>query len=449
MPTDETMNIHERYKYLRLMQPQYRAASRAERSTLLDRMQTLTQLDRKTLIRLLDSELKRRPREHEREATYKRDVDYVLRVVTESHDYICAERLAPNLGTLAEQLARHGEVLLTPQVRAQLETMSVSSVYRHVQHLQQDDPRLARRPPAALNDVARTIPMKRIAWDEKRPGHFEIDLVHHSGPSSAGQYLHTLQMVDVATAWSERAAVLGRSYQVMADGFERSQARLPFGIVEVHPDNGAEFLNDLLVQLWREKAKIPELLRSRPYHKNDNRFVEQKNDSLVRAYVGYVRLDTVRQAILLNLIYDRLWLYDNFFQPVLRLAEKEVVTTATGHRIKRHFDRPQTPFECVCATGVLSAEHQAQLTHLRQAINPRQLHTEIYDLLEDLLALPNIRGRKTEPVDQTLLPAGCWGALRPFLQPPPASTRRPVPKQEAPLPLASADKGHRVSKAKR
>ncbi len=191
MPSDDSMNIHERYKYLRLMQPQYRAARRAERSRLLDTMQALTHLDRKTLIRLMDSDLKRRPRKREREATYKRDVDQVLWVVAESHDYICAERLAPNLGAMAEELARHGEVTLTPRVRTQLAQMSVSSIYRHVQRLRHDDPRFVRHPPAALTEVARLIPMKRIAWDGKRPGHFEIDLVRHSGPNTAGQYLHT------------------------------------------------------------------------------------------------------------------------------------------------------------------------------------------------------------------------------------------------------------------
>jgi hypothetical protein len=404
-------------------------------------MQALTRLDRKTLIRLMDSDLKRHPREHEREATYHRDVDQVLRVVAESHDYICAERLAPNLGALAEELARHGEVTLTPKVRAQLAAMSVSSVYRHIQQLRQDDPRLVRRPPAAVNDVARLIPMKRIAWDEKRPGHFEIDLVHHSGPNTHGQYLHTLQMVDVATAWSERAAVLGRSYQVMADGFQRSQARLPFGIAEVHPDNGAEFLNDLLLTLWREKAKIPEVSRSRPYHKNDNRFVEQKNDSLVRTYVGYGRLDAVRQAILLNLIYDRLWLYDNFFQPVLRLAEKEVVATPTGQRIKRHFDQPQTPFERVCATGVLVPEHRTRLERLRQATNPRQLRAEIYELLDQLLALPTARAGKTESISKTLLPAGCWPYLHPFRRSPVATSTPAAPARNRPLPSANDQRG--------
>lgn len=443
MSTAETMNIHERYKYLRLMQPQYQAANRTEQGVLLDTMETLTQLNRKTLIRLLGSDLQRCPRKHERGATYTRAVDQVLRVVIESHDYICAERVAPNLLPLAEQLARHGEVTLTSAVRAQLKTMSVSSVYRHVRQLRQDEPRSRRAAPSAPNEVARTIPMRRIAWDEKHPGHLEVDLVHHSGASSQGQYLHTLQLLDVATAWSERVAVLGRSYGVMEDGFLRGQARLPFAVVELHPDNGVEFLNDLMVRLWRETAHIPVLSRSRPYHKNDNRFVEQKNDSLVRAYVGYGRLDTVPQTNLLNLIYDRLWLYDNFFQPVLRLARKEIVPTATGHHLKRHFDQPQTPFERVCASGVLAPERQTTLTRLREATNPRQLRTDIYDLLEQLLALPRAPATSSQPVVKTLRPAGCWVNLRPYLLPPEPLASAPRPVQTKPTAPKAPPKGPR------
>jgi hypothetical protein len=316
---------------------------------------------------------------------------------------------------MARHLAAHQELVLTPDLEARLAQISVSTVRRRLQRLRQDEPQLARRPRAALPAVAQLIPMKRIPWDERQPGHFELDLVHHAGVSSAGQYIHTLQMVDAASGWSERAAVLGRSYLVMADGFQRCQARLPFALLELHPDNGSEFLNDLMVDLWRNRAEVPQLSRSRPWHKNDNRFVEQKNHSLVRAYLGQRRLDTVRQTRLLNQLYDRMWLYHNFFQPVLRLKEKVVVPDADGHRLQRRFDCPQTPFERVGASGVLAPPRQLALTRLRDRTNPRQLRADLYDLIEQILALPGARPERTEPVRQTLWPAGCWELLQPFL----------------------------------
>jgi len=153
--------------------------------------------------------------------------------------------------------------------------------------------KLPRRRAEEANRWRREVPARRIAWDEQEPGHFEMDLVHHCGISASGQYAHTLQMVDVTTGWSERVAVLGRSYLVMQDGFERILARLPFRVKEIHPDNGSEFFNDHMMTFWYGLSHTLQFSRSRPWHKNDNRFIEQKNDTLVRAYLGYRRLDTV------------------------------------------------------------------------------------------------------------------------------------------------------------
>ena len=127
-------------------------------------------------------------------------------------------------------------------------------------------------------------------------GHFEVDLVHHCGEVANGEYIHTLQMVDVATGWSEIAAIFGRSYRVVADGLDHLLTRLPFPVIEIHPDNGAEFSNRVMLQYWEKRIPELHLSRSRPYQKNDNRFVEENNQSLVRAYVGHGRFDTEAQS---------------------------------------------------------------------------------------------------------------------------------------------------------
>jgi hypothetical protein len=424
MATDEQMSLQERRKYLRIMQRAYETAQRSERGRLLDTLQAATGLDRKTLIRLMASDLKRRPRQRERGQTYRRDVDQALRVIAESYDFICAERLAPNLVALAEQLASHAELYLSEPLRQQLATISVSTVKRRLAQFRRDEPFWPRRPPQPPAGLSQSIPMRRIPWNERQPGHFEVDLVHHAGPHAEGQYVHTLQMVDVATGWSERVAVLGRAYLVMADGFRRCQARLPFRVVELHPDNGSEFLNDLILAFWHNQPQFPHFSRSRPYQKNDNRFVEQKNRSLVRVYLGTGRLDTVAQTNRLNELYDRLWLYNNFFQPVLRLAHKAITRSADAVTIQRHFDQPQTPFERVCASGVLAPERQHTLEQLRQQTNPRQLRHEIYDLIDQIVASPLAKAGHTPSVQATLLPAGRWDRL-PCWKPAPA---RPDPK---------------------
>jgi hypothetical protein len=411
MATDEKMTLSERRKYLRLIQKSYQTADWAGRRPLLDTMEDVTGLDRKSLIRLMASDLTRQPRQRQRGQQYGLELDRALRVIAESYDYICAERLTPSLLAMAEHLARHGELQLTELLRQQLARISESTVYRRLARLRQDEPSRARRPPRPTSALARTIPMRMIAWDERQPGHFEVDLVHHSGPSAAGEYVHTLQMIDVTTGWSERAAVLGRSYLVMEDGFRRCQTRLPFGVLELHSDNGSEFLNDLMLAFWKKQPSRPALSRSRPYRKNDNRFVEQKNYSEVRVYFGYNRLETVVQTNRLNSLYDRLWLYTNFFQPVLRLAEKTVTRSDETTHVKRRFDQARTPFERLCATGAMEPTRQQALQQLRQQTNPRQLRSEIYALIAELFAQPSARPGRTEPVRQTLLPVGRWMEL--------------------------------------
>lgn len=293
MSTEDKMNIDERRKYLRRMKKRYDHASRKERGQLLDEMEAVTDMHRKSLIRLMKGNLARKPRQKQRDKRYGPEVDDALRVIAESVDYICAERLTPNLVWMAEQLGAHGELAATPQLLEQLGQISVSSVRRRLKRIRQDQPRLPRKGPERANQVTREIPMRRIPWNQPEPGHFEVDLVHHCGLSASGEYIYTLQMMDVTTGWSERVAVLGRSYRVMQAGFERCLTRLPFPVRELHPDNGSEFFNHHLLRFFKEAVQGLQFSRSRPYHKNDNRNVEQKNSSLVRAYLGYDRLDTV------------------------------------------------------------------------------------------------------------------------------------------------------------
>jgi len=405
MPNEEKMTINERYKYLRIVQKQYCKVTRKERSQLLDQMQHVTRLNRKTLIRRMNSEIARKPRRKQRGETYGHDVDDALRVISETLDYICAERLTPHLVPTAKDLTAHSELDLSPGLLEKLGRISVSTVQRRLKKFARlDQRRLPRRQgPRQRNPVTRNIPTKRIPWDEQEPGHFEVDLVHHCGPSPSGHYVHTMQMIDVATGWSERAAVLGRGQLVMEDAFRRILRRLPFAVREIHPDNGSEFFNHHLVRFWRDVVKGVRLSRSRPWHKNDNRFVEQKNSTLVRAYLGDARFDSVDQTNVLNQLYEKMWLYYNFFQPVMRMTEKTIISTKDqGHRVRRSYDTPQTPFQRLCATDAISNTQRCQLQRLRDETNPRLLRQQIYDLLDQLFSLPGATPDKTEDALMTL-----------------------------------------------
>ena len=403
MPMEFEMSIDARMEYLKAMQLRYLLADRDGRTLLLDRMVEVTGLDRKTLIRRMHGDLERRPRKRQRGRTYGPDVDDAIRVISESYDYICAERLAPNLPQMAQQLAAHGELALTPQLLDQLTRISTSTVQRILTRIQQDTPKLPRRRPNFTNSLTRDVPVRRIPRSERQPGHFEADLVHHCGPVACGEYIHTLQMIDVATGWSERVATLGRSYRVMEDAFRRILARLPFDVIEIHPDNDSAFFNHHLKRFWNDKMPDLQLSRSRRYHSNDNRLVEQKNSSLVRAYLGHERLDSVAQTLALNRLYEYMWFYYNFFQPVMHLQEKIYITTPEGKsRVIRRFDQARSPLDRLCATDAISHQSKQSLLYLRETINPRRLREQIYCLIDQLFALPGATPGKTEDIFQTL-----------------------------------------------
>jgi hypothetical protein len=396
MPAEDKMTLNERRKYLLRMRLRYVQANRSERSHLLDEMVHVTELHRKSLIRLIKAEPVRPPRHRQRGRSYGPAVDDAIRVIAETLDYICAERLTPSLVPTAQLLIAHGELRLTEPVLTQLGQISVRTVKRILKRLRQDERRLPRRGPERALQVLHQIPAQRIPWDIAEPGHCEVDLVHHGGNSSTGDYLHTLQMVDVATGWSERVAVLGRSGVMMEAGFRRILTRLPFSLLELHPDNGSEFLNHHLWRFFKDQVPGLQFSRSRPWQKNDNRFVEQKNHSLVRAYLGFDRLDTGAHLAMVNQLYDQMWLYYNFFQPVLHIVGKTRVAEAGQRpRLQRHYDTAQTPFERVCAAQVIPPEQQAVLAQLRQQTNPRRLRQEIQQLIDTIAALPLATG----PVD--------------------------------------------------
>ena len=405
MSESENMSIDERRKYLHKMRLRYwQTNSKKERSRLLDEMVVVTGMHRKSILRLIHGELARKPRRKQRGCTYGEDVGHVVEVIAKSLDYPCAERLRPNLVWMAAHLVRHGELApIDEEVVQKLKQISVPTLRRLQKKHSQMSTRLAfgERRRASPNPLLQGVLMRRIAWDEVQPGHLEIDLVHHCGTSPSGQYVHTIQMVDVATGWSECMAVLGRSYVVVKDAFERMVSRLPFEIQELHPDNGSEFFNAHLLRFWGKNFPGMQLSRSRPYHKNDNRFIEENNHSLVRAYLGYDRFDTVAHTHLINQLHEKLWLYHNLFQPVMRL-QKKIPNPNAKERIKRIYDDAMPPFDRLCAHAALLLHDQAQLAALRNATNPCLLRSQIELLIQQLHSLPSADEGALEDVRLTL-----------------------------------------------
>lgn len=389
MRNDDDMDLDERYKYLRRRHNEYAAATRGERTPLLSEAQRATGLSRDHLSRLLTRPGPiRKQRHRERGATYGPDIRRIVGVVAESLDWICAERLRPVLAETARHLASFGELQVTEAQYELLERISTSTVERMLKHLRQDVYRLPRRRGrGAPSGLAAEIPATRMAWDLAEPGHFEVDLVQHSGPDTRGDYVCTMQWIDVATGWSERQAIYGRGSAEVLAACRAVVARVPFPVREVHPDNGPEFLNHPLVQLLGDIVQGVRLSRSRPWIKNDNRFVEQKNYTLVRAYLGDDRLASREQRDLWNGVLELLRIYNNCFQPVLRMVEKSVVRDDSGRvRIRRKHDEARTPLQRVLLSNALPAEQVTYWQSVYEETNPNALRKEIHGRLMLLYA---------------------------------------------------------------
>lgn len=402
MATDETMNIDERYKYLRLQQTRYQQANRATKTQILDEMEAVTGQHRKSLIRRLSKPLTRQARTRERGVEYGPEVDAALGLIWEALDYVCPERLQPNLVSTGKLLAKHDELRLSPQLEAKLAAISIATVRRHLPAAPATQRR--RKPRAPENQYQREMPAYCIARDVAEPGHLEMDLVHHCGTATEGEYIYTLQVVDVATGWSACRAILGRSYLVMRDALAYMLPRLPFAIREVHPDNGGEFLNGHVMRFL--KHEYPEVLlsRSRAGHPNDNRLVEEKNSSVVRYYLGDRRFDTVTQTRFLNTVYDKIDRFRNFIQPVMKQIGKQWMPPTADRQgyVKREHDTARPALTRLCE--ILGTDHPQcrALDAQRAQINPLELIHTIHSDLDHLFAYPNATAGDVENVFETL-----------------------------------------------
>lgn len=402
MSETEAMTIDERRKYIHKMWGRYRTSNKVEKGKLLDEIETVTGMHRKAIIRLINGRLSRKKRSRERGRVYGVEVSHAVRVIARSLDYPCAERLQPNLVWMAHHLHKHGELNMGRESLEKLAQISTSTLKRIYRQRGRSEIKLAFQQPKRTpsNSLRRQFPMQKIAWNIQEAGHFEVDLVHHCGEIANEEYIHTIQMVDIATGWSEMAAVYGRSYRVMANGFEYMLARLPFAVQEIHPDNGTEFFNLNLLRYWKEKVPDLYLSRSRPYQKNDNRFVEENNHSLIRTYIGHDRLDTQAQLKTLRQLYEKLWLYHNFFQPVMRLQEKEYVSPL---QYRRKYDHAKTPFDRLKEKNILNEDVRGRLEALREQTNPMNLRNQIDLLISRLLSLPALKNAETVNVFETLI----------------------------------------------
>lgn len=372
-----------------------------------------------------------------RARVYGPEVVGVLKKLWVLLDYASGKRLGPAVPSLLAALERHGELVVSADVRPKLERMSPATIDRVLapERRKLALKRRARTKPGTL--LKHQIPIRTFAeWDEAGPGFAELDLVAHDGGVGRGEYLQTLDVTDVATGWTELAAILTRAEVWVTAALNEVRARLPFPLLGIDSDNGSEFINKNLVR-YCSGAKIT-FTRSRPYRKNDNCFVEQKNWSVVRRFVGHGRLEGEAAAKMLEALYGVLRLYLNFFVPSMKLIAK----TQRGSHVTKRYDEAKTPYQRVLASSAVSTTIKASLRRVYPTLNPAALLRTIRRLQHQLLRLEAV---STERAWSLRAVDGAGAAAIPPTRNRTAPWKTPAGLPTPPTASATSRRGHRSS----
>ena len=335
------MSPQARREMLKAVRPRYRKASRPEKTRILNEFVAITGYHRKYAIQLLNHGApKRKPRKRKRRCTYTPAVIAALVKIWEILDRPCGKRLQPYLPEIVAVLERQQELVLDSQTKALLLRMSRATIDRALAQARRRSHRRTGGTTKPGSLLKNSIPVRTYTpWDEQRPGFIEIDLVAHGGDSAAGEFLFTLNTVDVATGWTETVAIANKGQAATFAGLLQIRDRLPMPLLGIDSDNGSEFINGHLLRYCQQEHIT--FTRCRPYKKNDQAHIEQKNWSVVRRVVGYDRYESAQALGQLQDLYQTLRLYLNFFQPVMKLVGKERV----GARVKKQYDEAQTPYQ--------------------------------------------------------------------------------------------------------
>ena len=383
-----------RREYLARMRDRYPMANRAKRSALVTEVVAMTGYHRKAVIRLLRRPERPPRRRKGRPVRYGPRVVGALRVIWQAAGYPWSTRLQALLPRWLPWARRR--LSLSTETEARLRTMSPRQMDRV---LRADKAQLRKRlygrtKPGTL--LKHHIPLRTDRWDVAEPGWSEIDLVSHSGDCADGEFAYTLDLTDIDSAWVDCRALLGKSQVRVQAALAAIRGDLPFRLLGIDSDNGTEFINAHLLR-YCQTEQI-QFTRGRPYKKDDNAHIEQKNWTHVRKLLGYERYDTATAVAAINDVYADLRLLQNLFLPCVKLITKERV----GARVRRVYDAPQTPLDRLMARGKGDAAKIAALARQRATLDPFALAARIQHKLDRIYQLANDRTRpstRVRPVD--------------------------------------------------
>lgn len=376
------MDMQSRNQYLIELRTEYlKTKSRKKRGELLNEAAKRTKLNRKYLMDKLKPKSnldKDKSQRKKRTQYYDNSVKPALVKMWKIFDYACGQRLETSLRDETDRLRALSELSCSDIVAEKLKHMSSATIDRKLKHQKQIE--LAKKKYCKKHPLLyQQIPVKVFSEQDRGAiGNMQIDLVEHCGSSAAGQFVNTLDCTDIASGWTEQIAVMGKGQEPVKESVSSCRAMCPFLWLGIHSDSGTEFINHHLYKY--SIAENLDFSRSRPYKKNDNCLVEQKNNTHVRRLVGYLRYDTFEERDLLNDLYrNELRLYKNLFQPMNKLILKERV----AGRIHRKYDKAKTPGQRLLESDIPEAEKE-ELKAIYQSLNPAELKRTIDKKLDNL-----------------------------------------------------------------
>ena len=404
------ITLSARIELTRAIRDRYRAAAGEAKHQILSEFIAVSGYHPKSAIRILNrhDDGPRQAQTRDRPRLYDEAIRQALIVLWEASDRVCGKRLKPLLRILIPSLERHGHLCLDPGIRVKVLAMSAATIDR-----------LLRMPKAAMGtkklrrvvpEIRRRVAVRTFAdWNDPSPGSMEMDLVAHCGDINRGSYVHSLVLTDIASAWTECTPLVMREKTLLIEALERVRISLPFPLRALDVDNGSEFLNEVLIDYCIGHGI--ELTRSRPYRKNDQAWIEQKNGAVVRRMIGYRRFEGIAVAQGLARLYAASRFFVNFFQPSFKLAEK----SRTGAQVTKRYHAPQTPCERLLAYQTVPDAMKARLREVAEALDPLQLLEEIRAMQSHLVVLAD-GGQPYEPctkeVDLANFLAGLSSAWR-------------------------------------
>jgi hypothetical protein len=362
----------------------YQKATRKGKSLILSGLQEAIGLSRKHLSRVLNGSYEYENCQYKksargRKAKYNQEHTKILVVLWQLLDYPCASRLKGSLKDTLDNLISCGHITISKSLYRDLMSISSATINRLLKPERRTlDPfGIATTKPGSM--LKKQIPIRRgTDWDDAIPGFVEIDLVAHCGSSTKGDYVNTLDCTDVKSGWTECYAVINKARTHTLNAMKAIQQRLPFPLKGVDSDNGSEFINQHFLYFAKEEDLV--FTRSRPNRSNDSCYVEQKNWSVVRQAVGYARFEGQETVDLLNLFYEQLRLYNNFFKASQKLLKRE----RDGSKVSKKHDAATTPYRRLLLDPELDDFDKQKLKDTFATLDVWQLRANMDSLLSKI-----------------------------------------------------------------